>query len=155
MEKQLSFTETDGGGSEPRGTKRVRTNGRGPPGQVATVDNQSSSELCVRFALAKAVANQLYVREKIDIEQDQIVICLVQALGEQFGIDAVNPMVYNGKVLYLQDRENDLPKPAKCPKCSEDEPGIKSGVPHKSWWKVRLNYIKMKYAANLQISNAV
>ena len=111
---------------------------RPPPGNLAVVDDQSSSELCVRSAIAKAVANHLFVHNQIDIDQAQIMICLVQALGDQFGTDAVNPAKYDGVILYLQDKENLLPKPVKC--CNGCAGGCKStnGVPNKSWWKVSL-----------------
>ena len=106
-------------------TKRKRA----PPGNIGTVDNQGGSELCVRFAIGKAIANHLYLQEKIDIDQSHIMICLVQAIGS---IAPVNPKRYNNTKIYVQDKENQRPKPSKCARCNETEVGI----PDKSWWEV-------------------
>ena len=113
-------------------TKRKRP----PPGNIGTVDNQGGSELCVRFAIGKAVAHHLYIHQKIDIDQSHIMICLVQAIGS---IDPLNPKKYNGTKIFVQDRENQKPKPSKCPKCDE---GPEDGIPDKSWWEVKKTKFK-------------
>ena len=102
---------------------------RPPPGSIKA-DNQGPSELCVRYAIAKAVSHHLYVHEKIDIDHSHIMICLVQAMGS---IDPVNPKQFNGKTIYVQDKENKRgSKSAKCQKLEKSE----EGVPDKSWWEV-------------------
>ena len=102
---------------------------RPPPGSIKA-DNQGPSELCVRYAIAKAVSHHLYVNEKIDIDHSHIMICLVQAMGS---IDPVNPKQFNGKTIYVQDKENKRgSKSAKCQKLEKSE----EGVPDKSWWEV-------------------
>ena len=106
-------------------TKRKRP----PPGNVPTGDDQGGSELCVRFAIGKAVAQYLYIHEKIDIDQSHIMICLVQAIGN---INPCNPKKYNGIKIYVQDRENQRPKPSKRQKYED----IENKVPNKSWWEV-------------------
>ena len=109
--------------------KRSSEEERRPPGSIKA-DNQGSSELCVRYAIAKAVSHYLYVNEKIDIDHGHIMICLVQAMGS---IDPVNPKKYDRKVIYVQDKENRRgSKPAKCPKLDGDL----EGIPDKSWWEV-------------------
>ena len=87
-----------------------------PPAGTATVDDQGNSSACVRFAIAKAVANDLYVRKRINVDQQQIMISLVQV---KECICATNPMVFNGTELIVQDTENG-----------------KAGFSNKSWWKV-------------------
>ena len=113
--------------------KRSKEEERHPPGSIKA-DNQGPSELCVRYAIAKAVSHYLYVNEKIDIDHNHIMICLVQAMGS---IDPVNPKRYDGKVIYVQDKENRRgSKPAKCPKLDGDN----EGIPDKSWWEVQLKF---------------
>ena len=126
-----------------RKRKRSVSEVRPPPGNIATTDNQGGSELCVRFAIGKAVAHHLYIHEKIDIDQSHIMICLVQAIGAQdpkLILEPVNPKRYNGTTIFVQDRENQRPKPSKCQKCKE---GSEAGVPDKSWWKVRAEILKI------------
>ena len=107
---------------------------RPPPGSIKA-DNQGPSELCVRYAIAKAVSHYLYVNEKIDVDHSHIMICLVQAMGS---IDPVNPKAYNGKKIYVQDKENKRgPTLAKYPKLEDSE----EGIPDKSWWEVDINLI--------------
>ena len=86
------------------------------PKGYPTVDNQGRSETCVRFSVAKAVANDLF-RKKIDVEQGHIMIALVQELKH---LGCVNPMKLNQTKLYLQDKDNER------------------GVPNKCWWKVNI-----------------
>lgn len=85
------------------------------PKGLATVDNQGESETCVRFAVAKAVANSLF-RSKIDIKQSHIMVALVQ---EHKQLYPINPVKFDNTVLYLQDKENQI-----------------DGYKNKSWWKV-------------------
>ena len=105
-------------------------------------DNQGHSELCVRYSIAKAVSQYLYVNEKIDIDHSHIMICLVQAMGS---IDSVNPTKYDGKIIYLQDIENR--REAK-PSDFEKFGGMNvlkatlegnEKIPDKSWWEVIFN----------------
>ena len=92
-----------------------------PPAGTAVVDNQGSSETCVRFALAKAIANILFVKKRINVEQHQIMNCLVQV---KQSIAAIHPKEYKGLELFLQDIENDF----------KDKNERK--YPDKTWWKV-------------------
>ena len=79
--------------------------------QLATADDQGASNTCVRFALSKAVANALYVQHKIDVDQNNIMICLVQERKELCNpLAPTNPMKFNETVLYLQDKGNNIPK---------------------------------------------
>ena len=113
----------------PPKRKRSSSIERPPPGSIKA-DNQGPSELCVRYAIGKAVSHHLYVHENIDIDQSHIMICLVQAMKS---IDPVNPKKYDGKIIYVQDKENHRePKPSKCIKCERNE----EGIPDKSWWEV-------------------
>ena len=92
-----------------RRRKRSISEDRRPPGNLATVDDQASEELGVRFAIGKAVAHHLYIHEKIDIDQSHIMICLVQAIESQdrkLFLEAVDPKRYNGVKIFVQDREN-------------------------------------------------
>ena len=108
----------------PPSKKRSRTaNQRKPPAGTAYAgDNQGESSTCVRFALGKAMANLLFKKHSIDVDQRQIMNCLVQVMAS---IKGINPIMYNTKVLYLQDEKNEYLGP--------------SGEKHKnsSWWKVR------------------
>ena len=52
-----------------------------PPKGLSEPEDQGESETCVRFALSKAIANALFVKEKIDVEQSNITACLVQTLS--------------------------------------------------------------------------
>ena len=122
-------------------TKRKRP----PPGNIGAVDNQGGSELCVRFAIGKAVAHHLYLHEKIDIDQSHIMICLVQAIGS---IAPVNPKKYNNIKIYVQDKENLKPKPSKCAKCDENE----VGVPDKSWWELWLKIFHVMNHIHISVS---
>ena len=92
-----------------------------PPQGLGEVEDQSDSETCVRFALSKAVANALFISEKIDIEQSHIRICLVQARKEYTPINPINPLTFDGITLYLQDKGNK----------NREHP-----VKNKAWWKV-------------------
>ena len=94
---------------------------RPPPAGTAVVDNQGTSATCVRFAIAKAIANLLFVKNRIDVDQTQIMTSLVQV---KQSICAIHPKYYNNTVLYLQDISND----------AKDKTGIK--YPNKSWWQV-------------------
>lgn len=110
-----------------------------PPG-IAAIDDQGDSEMCVRFAIAKAIKNHLYFQENpIDIEQSHIMICLVQAKRCRC---AVNPSVYDRITLFLQDKENRKPKPATCQRCEvncgECADPNESGIPNKSWWRAEV-----------------
>ena len=103
---------------------------RPPPAGTAVVDNQGTSETCVRFAIAKAIANLLFVKKRINVEQNQIMNCLVQV---KKSIAAIHPKVYKGLELFLQDIENDF----------KDINGVK--IPDKSWWKVRFSLIRNSF----------
>lgn len=93
------------------------------PAGPAAVDDQGNSGTCTRFAIAKAISNFLFVKEKIDIEQSNIVSILVQAKKD---INGIHPDDYNGFELYLQDVKNDYKVNGK-------------KLPDKSWWKVKLS----------------
>ena len=88
------------------------------PEGLAQWDNQANSAACVRFAIAKAVANHLYVKRSIDVAQNEIMILLVR---EKKSICAISPMEYDGTTLCLPDIDND-----------------KKGYKPKSWWEVTL-----------------
>ena len=105
--------------------KRLR-----PPGGLATSDDQGSSEPCVRFSVAKAIASHLFLNAnpQIDIDQNQIRTSLVQAIGnkrrnsdsgEKFELNVCDPMVCDGVSLLLQDIEN-----------------THENAENKSWWEV-------------------
>ena len=107
-------------------TKRSR-----PPGELATSDDQGSSELCVRFSVAKAIASHLFLNSnpKINIDQNQIRTSLVQAIGnkrrnsgQKFKLNACEPMECDGVSLLLQDIEN-----------------THENAENKSWWEVTHN----------------
>jgi len=74
-----------------------------PPAGTPFVDNQGNSDACVRFALAKALSNLLFTKQKIDVPQRSIMNCLVQV---KKGIWAMRPKEYHETVLYLQDEKN-------------------------------------------------
>ena len=92
-----------------------------PPRGLGEVEDQSDSAACVRYGLSKAIANALFVSEKIDIEQSHISVCLVQGLKQFTPLHSVSPMSFNGIKLYLQDKGNKNPKHLK---------------KNKAWWKV-------------------
>ena len=75
--------------------------------------------------MSKAIANALFVTEKIDVEQSHITVCLVQSLSmldKEYGpLDSMDPMQFNGVQLYLQDKGND---------------NLLSWTKNKAWWKV-------------------
>ena len=100
-----TMTETNPVGSAPEGLPQW--------------DNQTNSGTCVRFSIAKAVANHLFVRRNIDVDQNQIMISLVQA---KKSICAVRPIEYDDTTILLQDVNND-----------------KEGYGPMSWWEV-LNF---------------
>jgi hypothetical protein len=89
--------------------------------QLAAADDQGASNTCVRFSLSKAVANALFLQHKIDIEQNNIMICLVQERKELCNpLAPTNPTKFNETVLYLQDKGNNIP-------------GLQN---QRCWWKV-------------------
>ena len=100
---------------------------RPPPKGLGETEDQGETETCVRFALSKAIANALFIKEKIDVEQSHITACLVQSLSmldqDYTPLDRMNPKVLNGAKLYLQDKGN-------------KNPGTQ--VKNKAWWKVLL-----------------
>ena len=103
----LTFSENDGA--------PVRGDG------MASVDDQGTSSSCVRFSLSKAVVNALFFQHKIDIDQNSIMICLVQEHKDRYNpLAPINPIKYNGTVLYLQDNGNNKTKLHN----------------QKCWWKV-------------------
>ena len=103
-----------------------------PPQGLGEPQDEGDSETCVRFGLSKAIANALFVSEKIDIEQSHITICLVQALStldrEYTPLNPMNPKAFNGVKLYLQDKGNK---------------NLRSPVKNKAWWKVCIHYLKV------------
>ena len=107
------------------GNGETKTSDRLPPAGTAIVDDQGNSGTCVRFAIAKAVANELYVKKRIDVEQGHIMNCLVQI---KQSICPINPMEYNNTILYLQDIGH----------------GRGQDIPKKSWWEVIHIYIVIK-----------
>ena len=97
-----------------------------PPGEPGSLDDQGylnsdRTEICVRSALSKAVANQLY-KEKVDIEQNQILAALVQEHKKLYKLSSMSPGKFNGTVLYLQDRDHAVT-------------GIET---KKNWWRVNI-----------------
>ena len=92
-----------------------------PPQGLGEVEDQSDSLTCVRFGLSKAIANALFVLEKIDIEQSHIRVCLVQAVKDFTPLRPMSPLKFNGTKLYLQDKGN---------------MNDKHSVKNKAWWKV-------------------
>ena len=96
-------------------------NRRPPPAGLATSDDQGVSELCVRYAIGKALANLLFINNKIDVEQLHIMNCLVQ---EKKSVLKIHPKEYKDIELFLQDKQNEC----------KDGTGTK--IPNKSWWKV-------------------
>ena len=95
-----------------------------PPQGLGEVEDQSDSLTCVRFGLSKAIANALFVLEKIDIEQSHIRVCLVQAVKDFTPLRPMSPRKFDGVKLYLQDKGN----------MNEKHP-----VKNKAWWKVILD----------------
>ena len=99
-----------------------------PPQGLANIDDQGQSSTCVRFALSKAITNTLFLKEKIDIEQKSITMCLVQEKKQLCDPgNPINPTFFDNTTLYLQDERNDrLPNEKK-----KNE---------KCWWKVTFLY---------------
>ena len=96
-------------------------NQRIPPAGMAHPDNQGQSSACVRFAISKAIANLLFTKKRIDVEQREIMNCLVQA---KQSICAISPFAYKDMVLFLQDSVNE----------AKDSNG--KTYPNKNWWQV-------------------
>ena len=96
-----------------------------PPEGIPTVTNQGQSGTCVRFAIAKAVANFLFLRKKFDVDENQIMNALVQ---EKRKICAINPKEYNNTTLFLQDQENAYEQ---------------RKAKNKSWWEVIFSNINI------------
>ena len=97
-------------------------NGRLPPPRgLGEVEDQADSAACVRFGLSKAIANALFVLNKIDVEQSHITMCIVQALNGYSPLTPISPLVLDGIKLYLQDKGN---KNTSHP------------IKNKAWWKV-------------------
>ena len=71
------------------------------PAGLAKDDGQGDSETCVRFAISKAVVMDLFIAKQIDIEQNHISICLVQALRGYTPTNVIKPDMFNGVELYL------------------------------------------------------
>ena len=107
----------ENGENRKNGNSETTICNRLPPAGTAIVDNQGNSDACVRFAIAKAVANQLYVKKRIDVDQGHIMNCLVQI---KRSICPINPKEYNDITLYLQDIDH----------------GRGQNIPKKSWWEV-------------------
>ena len=97
------------------------------PQGVAGNDDQGDSETCVRFAISKAIVNDLFIAKQIDINQKNICICLIQAVPHYSPINKIEPLKFHGKILYLQDKEN------RCMKYGERV----HSKPRKAWWKVK------------------
>ena len=74
-----------------------------PPAGTPFVDNQGNSDVCARFALAKALSNVLFTKQKIDVLQRTIMNFFVQV---KKGICAMRLMECNETVLYIQDEKN-------------------------------------------------
>ena len=97
------------------------------PQGVAGNDDQGDSETCVRFAISKAIVNDLFMAKQIDINQKNICICLIQAVPHYSPINKIEPLKFDGKILYLQDKENRYMKYGE----------RVHSKPRKAWWKVR------------------
>ena len=102
---------------------------RPPPAGLSEPEDQGDSNACVRYGLSKAIANALFVTEKIDVEQSHITACLVQALAmldkEYSPLNEMNPEAFDGVKLYLQDKGNK---------------NISQRAKNKAWWKVRFSF---------------
>ena len=95
------------------------------PKGLGTVDDQGDSSSCVYFSLSKAVADALFLKHKIDVKQNNIMICLIQERKELCDpLAPTNPMKFDKTVLYLQDKRN-------------NRPGLQN---RRCWWKVCCNY---------------
>ena len=100
---------------------KKRKSNRKPPKGMGTIDDQGTSNTCVRFSLSKAIANSLFLEHKIDVDQSQIMISLVQERKELFDpLAPTSPSKFNNTVLYLQDKRN-------------SKPGLEN---ERCWWKV-------------------
>ena len=107
-----------------------------PPKGLGTVNDQGRSATCVRSSLSKAVASDVFLNHKIDIDETHIMVCLVQERKELFDPMApTNPMKFDKTVLYLQDKANDIP-------------GLQN---QRCWWKVRNQKISTFYAFYVNI----
>ena len=111
------------------------------PERQPSSDTQGDSGTCVRFALAKAIANLLY-KNKIDVDQHQIMITLVNI---HKNICALSPTKYNDKIVVLQDVENGKEREQKWRYVysmkqdgSWENKGMKEPekIPNRSWWEV-------------------
>ena len=102
-------------------TTEKKEGNRCPPKGLGTADDQGNSSTCVVFALSKAIANNLFVKHKIDIKQNNIMICLIQERKELCDhLAPRNQMKFDKTVLYLQDKGN-----------------IRPGLHNmRCWWKV-------------------
>ena len=80
------------------------------PGQLAQRDDQTDTGTCVRFAISKAIANNLHVQKRIDVNQSEITRVLIQKTGMACGIRRIGPNDLIGKFdkmnLILQDVDN-------------------------------------------------
>ena len=125
--------------------KMSETNGdivnRPPPAGLSEPEDQGDSNACVRYGLSKAIANALFVTEKIDVEQSHITACLVQALAmldkEYSPLNEMNPEAFDGVKLYLQDKGNK---------------NISQRAKNKAWWKVRFSFYAffVQYCINFE-----
>ena len=88
-----------------------------PPEGYPTIDDQAISGNCVRFAISKAIASHLF-KNKIDVEQNSIMHCLVQ---EKKSICGIRVDDFDKTSLCLQDVRNTVKK---------------NSVPNQSWWEV-------------------
>ena len=102
---------------------------RPPPAGLSEPEDQGGSNACVRYGLSKAIANALFLTEKIDVEQSHITACLVQALAmldkEYTPLNEMNPEAFDGIKLYLQDKGNKNPL---------------QRAKNKAWWKVKSSF---------------
>ena len=79
-------------------------------GELPRTENQTSSDTCVRFGLAKAITNCLHTQKRIDVKQSEVTKILIQQTGNICGLrrkgdkDIIN--TFNNMVLVIQDRDN-------------------------------------------------
>ena len=96
-----------------------------PPAGLPRQTDQSDSDTCVRFSLAKAIANHLYLREHIDVDELELTGVLVQMSQNVCGmrasmLDKIGSIgCLHGKPILVQDTGN-----------------LRKGCEYGSWWEV-------------------
>jgi len=92
---------------------------------------QYSRTMCTQFSVASAIANNLYVRHKIEVDIDQTMAALMQTLPiTSNDVDSVSPLFHKKRHLLLQGLQNGNYRPTDT-----------SRVEPKFSWKV---YCKVK-----------